>query len=313
MPKFPKLGNPALLVLAILLAAASYLFFQVLLSGKASSFTSEISAAFLGSLLTIIITAIMLNKQSDVDMRKDRNSQMLEKKITIYKELMEKLGEILGSGNITKGNVVEIQMLNQRLAFIAHEDVVRSFTEFAELFAEYFAKGGKINDAEKDELLNASGKMSVQMRKDLLSREEIADFNETAFTDLIMSNTRSLGTKKISFDDFLGQCSEKDKAYFRDLKKYFDEKHVGLEMGTVGLAIKDGNNKSVVWCFPSSAKRNKRIEILTNKMSEDGVRTVDNYFKEIGLSTPIPEGKKVTFETNELPIERFLELLHRIL
>src|SRR5450759_5025386 len=100
-------------------------------------------------------------------MRKDRNSILLEKKIDFYNTLMENLKEILckEDGIFTRNQMVAVQILNQKMAYIAGEKVVETFAKFAELFANA-VKDKKLSDSERDEILEALSEMSVKMRID---------------------------------------------------------------------------------------------------------------------------------------------------
>jgi ABC-type Fe3+-siderophore transport system permease subunit len=56
-----------LIVLGILLAAALYFVFRIFLTKTTFPYAYEIAAAFMGALVTVVITMILLNRQSEVE------------------------------------------------------------------------------------------------------------------------------------------------------------------------------------------------------------------------------------------------------
>jgi hypothetical protein len=187
--------NMILFLLAILLSLTSFLFFRFFLDQNqwVPPFATEIAAVLLGSILTVVITAILLNKQTETEMLKERNSILLAKKIEVYDQLMQEIEAILTSTEerIAAITVIKIQILNQKISFLASEDVLKGFHKFADTFSKA-AKDSKFTQDEMDDLIQAISELSIKIRYDLASEEERLDFDEKRLKDLIQRNTSTL-------------------------------------------------------------------------------------------------------------------------
>jgi len=296
-----------LLLLAIALTICAFELFRLLIAGEMPDYAKEISAAVLGGLLTIVITAIMLQKQSEVDMRKDRNAAMLTAKLDLYGGLMEELSEILSDEDITK-HIVAVQVLNQRLAVLGSKDVVEAFSTFAKGFAEA-ARDGKLNATEKDGLLEALGKMSIHMRVDILSGDELAEFSQVRgeFEKAVTSNVATLGTKAITQDGFLEACAGEERPYFQEMVSFLETENMAFEMGTKGMSVKSGEGKSVLWAFPTTAKRS--IELLRDGLPAAVAGEALAILTTNGIAQERLDKKRVAFRPAELPVDELKRLL----
>jgi hypothetical protein len=160
-----------LLAMAIGLAIASYLMFRTMITDQSPPYAVEIASALMGGLVTVVITAVLLQKQSEVEMRRERNARMLDAELAAYGTPMDKIEELLSrGGEVGRGQLVGMQMLHQRLTYTAGEEVVEAFRELADAFTRA-AVDRKVTDAEMNSLLEKAGVLGVAMRKDLLTEE----------------------------------------------------------------------------------------------------------------------------------------------
>ncbi len=306
-----KRSNILLMILSIILAVSAFFLFRILLSGKASQYTSEIAAAFVGSLLTAFITMMMLNKQSEMDMQKDRNAAILGNKLEVYGSLMESLRQMLCKGQITDEDVVTVQILNQRIAFIADEEVVATFQEFARRFASV-AKDGDLSVNERDGLLDIAGELSVKIRKDLLSGEELRDFQrrEPEFLRLVKTNVESLKTQSITQDGFMELCSPEEKQYFGEVLGNLQDRAIKYFMRTKGMTIQNADGNAVAWCFPTKATRS--IQILKDKLPQQKAGLVKEFLSARGIGEEKLTAATVSLKTTDLSASDFCDLLSQI-
>jgi len=56
----------------------------------------------LGTIITIMITAILLNKQTEVELKKEENIKFIELKTDIYIQLIDHLEQIFLDGDLDK-------------------------------------------------------------------------------------------------------------------------------------------------------------------------------------------------------------------
>ncbi|RMG78776.1 MAG: hypothetical protein D6707_09330 [Bacteroidetes bacterium] len=160
------------LVFASLLTVSTvfaYLTFRYILELKnLPGITYELTAAIIGVIFTVIITNILINNQTEAELRKEENIKFLDLKSKIYLELMDNLKEVMLKKKIEPDDIIAIRLLNQKLAFVASEDVIREFNNFSKTYAE-IAKDGNVNEQEIDSLFNQLTKLSVLIREDLFN------------------------------------------------------------------------------------------------------------------------------------------------
>ena len=156
------------LVLAVAVAAASaYLLFRTVLQESEHPITFELFAALIGVSITIVLTSILLNRQTTAELRKEENILFLNQKMKVYNELIDQLYDIISKKNILEEDMIEIRLLNQKLAFIASQEVLVSFNKFSRSFAT-LAKQDAMSDDDIDLLLLELSQMSIFIRQDLL-------------------------------------------------------------------------------------------------------------------------------------------------
>jgi hypothetical protein len=86
--------------------------FRPFLSGDEflSGYTGEIAAAFFGGIVTIIITALLLHKQTEVEMNKERNVRILDEKISAYNELISVVEKVLEESKMQRSDKLQLQL-----------------------------------------------------------------------------------------------------------------------------------------------------------------------------------------------------------
>lgn len=298
-----------LFLLSTALAFGSFFFFSVFLTQSTPPFAFEIAAAIMGSIITVIITMILLNKQSEAEMMKERTVKILEQKLKVYDGLIDQVKKVLIKGKVSDEDIVEIQILNQKLSFIACREVLKSFNDFANNFIAA-AADTVISSREKDELLELLGDLSIEIRKDLASPEEKQALlrMKDEIRQLVHNNIKSLSSKTTE-DDFLNQCNEEEKTYYKYLFKYMQDNAVVYRMGVKGFSIQNDSKASILNCFPTSAKRN--IEIMAKDMSEEKQIITLEFLQRNGKSivTPMDGKSRISFKTGQLEVPHLCDLI----
>lgn len=294
-----------LLLLAVPFTIAAYFVFRLLLSGKAPEYATEIAAAVFGGLLTAGVTMILLNEQTKVEMRKEHSTAILNAKLEVYNDLMGEVQGLLSKDSVEPGDVVTVQMLNQKLAAIGGIHVVGGFQAFNTKFAEV-TRDKKLSDDDKNQLLATVANMSVAMRLDLLSPDELRGFDRKAFEATIESNVKTLPTPKTTPDGFLDLCNEDEREYFSTLLSRLDECAMRYDMGIKGFSVWSGEGKSVLQCYPTQTKRRNQfvVEGLSGSVRQE---------IEQALKARLPgerfDKKNVAFSCAELGVEDLCGLL----
>ncbi|HHL22861.1 MAG TPA: hypothetical protein ENJ52_15220 [Aliiroseovarius sp.] len=185
------LENRTFLIFLILLTSAvSYLTFRYLY-GVAGDFpfTQEILLVFIGAVATVLITAVLLNQQTELELRKEGQVLLLDQKSATYSALIEHIGEIVEKGRMDEAELAELKVLNHKLAMIASADVIHQFREVLKRLDEAMADDA-ITGSEQARIMRAVARLTYFMRHDLLGRIEGEDDREV-LSD-ILANTDDL-------------------------------------------------------------------------------------------------------------------------
>lgn len=156
------------LIISIALAAGlAYLLFRTVLNQSEHPITFELFAALIGVSITILLTSILLKRQTGAELRKEENVMFLDLKMRIYTELIDQLQDIITKKRILEEDMIEIRLLNQKITFIGSEEVLLAFNSFSRLFAR-LALQESIDDDDVDSLLEELSELSVHIRNDLM-------------------------------------------------------------------------------------------------------------------------------------------------
>ncbi len=183
-------SRPVLIFLILLTSAVSYLTFRYLygISGD-FPFSQEILLVFIGAVATVLITAILINQQTELELRKEGQVLLLDQKSATYTALIEHIGEIVEKGSMDPAELGELRILNHKLAMIGSAAVIRKFNDVLDLLDEAM-RGETIEEATRTRLTRAVAILTHHMRRDLLGR--IEDEDDSAVLQDIVANTADL-------------------------------------------------------------------------------------------------------------------------
>lgn len=96
----------------LLMGAICFLVIFISEGQMPTVFTSSgivaILSAIIGVLLTVIVTNLLLNKQSESEEEKEKSVKVFEEKLKIYQQFLDKLQEVIKDDRITEGEVKEL-------------------------------------------------------------------------------------------------------------------------------------------------------------------------------------------------------------
>ncbi|MEO0333164.1 MAG: hypothetical protein AAF223_16015, partial [Bacteroidota bacterium] len=121
---------PLVIIIAVT-AASAYLLFRTVLQQSEHPITFELFAALIGVSITILLTSILLRRQTVAELRKEENVLFLNVKMKVYLELIDQLQDIMAKKNILEEDMIEIRLLNQKIAFISSQEVLEAFNNFS--------------------------------------------------------------------------------------------------------------------------------------------------------------------------------------
>lgn len=168
-------NRQVILLLYIVAMVAGYFAFR-LLYGVSDSFpfSQELLLVFLGAIATILITALLLNQQTELELRKEGQVLLLDQKSTTYMALIEHIGEIVEKGRLDPEGVAELRVLNHKLAMIGSADVIGQFSDVLRRLDDSTVDHA-ISDAEQAQIMQSVAVLTYHMRRDLLGRIEGED------------------------------------------------------------------------------------------------------------------------------------------
>lgn len=155
------------LLLTLLTVVGGYAYLRYAYKVTDSTpFTQEIVLIILGTIATVFITALLLNKQSAVEVEKEQNIKFLELKTKTYEKLLDLIEEMSTKKALTDEDINRLQYVTHRLAIFASASVLNEYDAFLKTLSELTSDGTFINDRQA--LNDALGKLTIQIRFDLL-------------------------------------------------------------------------------------------------------------------------------------------------
>lgn len=144
-----------------------FLFRWMYLAEDTLPFAQEMTLIFLGAVVTIILTAALLNRQTDLELRKEGRVIILQQQCDIYMACIEKVAEIVETARHDAKLIDELRVLNHKLAVVASAGVVSSFEQVLESLQSGFADG-TLSDEDGERVMNAVADLTIAMRSDVL-------------------------------------------------------------------------------------------------------------------------------------------------
>lgn len=193
-----KTKNILISIAGIVLGITTYFLFRELYNLNDNfPYSQEILAALIGTLITILITALLLNKQTEVEMLKEENLKILELKTNIYNELFNYIEDLFLKQEVTKQDIIKLKLINQKLSTIASIDVLKNFERFIDKF-NIVSEDKKIINEDVDELLEILSDLSNAIRYDLLEGKHVEKTSEKIEVyKQILRNTEKLEKNRI--------------------------------------------------------------------------------------------------------------------
>lgn len=144
-----------------------FVFRSMYLAEDTLPFAREMTLIFLGAVVTIILTAALLNRQTDLELRKEGRVIILQQQCDIYMACIEKVAEIVETARHDAKLIDELRVLNHKLAVVASAGVVSSFEQVLESLQSGFADG-TLSDGDGEGVMNAVADLTIAMRSDVL-------------------------------------------------------------------------------------------------------------------------------------------------
>ena len=176
-----------LLSLITLIAGYAYLRYAYTVTDH-FPFTQEIVLIILGTLATIFITSLLLNKQTEVEIGKEQNIRYLELKTTIYKLLLDLLEEMALLDNFTDKELIKLQFITHKLAVIASPEVLEEYQNLLQVIKTIADDKSFLGDISQ--LNNSLSALTLQIRKDILGNNPSLNYSDHKIKKMIKDNSK---------------------------------------------------------------------------------------------------------------------------
>lgn len=191
MEKWLK-SNVGLMLLSAVVFVGGYFFLR--LSYKMSDsmpFTQEIILIVLGTIATILITALLLNKQTSVELEKEQSVKFIDLKTETYQNLIDTLEEMVIKEDVTHKELTKLNFNSHRLAIFASPAVLKEYRNFLNVFDESIGSDRHVSTEDSTVISEALAKLTVYIRADLVGELDAqSEQSETQIKKQIMANIK---------------------------------------------------------------------------------------------------------------------------
>ncbi len=176
------------LLLSLITLIAGYAFLRYAFNVTDSMpFTQEIVLVILGTIATIFITALLLNKQTSVEIEKEQSIKFLDLKTTTYGKLFDILEEMSLVENFDNRNLINLQFVTHRLAIIASPDVLKEYKYLLKTISQVSQDNSFSGDSEV--LHKALAQLTIKIREDLTDQWSSSKYSTAQIAEMIEKNS----------------------------------------------------------------------------------------------------------------------------
>ena len=151
-------------------------------------FVQEIILVVLGTIVTIAITAALLNKQSEIELEKEQRVKIFDIKSDLYFELINFIESLIRKEEIDTKDLITLEFLTHKISILANPEVLKEYADFVKAIKST-SLDKKISALESDELSSKLAKLCGKIRYDLINKEQSS---ENEIQKLIDNNIKSL-------------------------------------------------------------------------------------------------------------------------
>jgi len=151
-------------------------------------FTQEIVLIILGTLATIFITSLLLNKQTTVEIQKEQSIRFLELKTNTYEKLFDLLENMSICDKIEEKDIINLQFITHRLAIISSADVLNEYKNFVTIMNQLLQDNSFSGDSQV--LHSAISKLTMKIRNDIINQETDKNYTTKDIEKIISFNSK---------------------------------------------------------------------------------------------------------------------------
>ncbi len=179
--------NIVYLLLSLLTLIVGYAFLRYAYRVTDSfPFTQEIVLIILGTVATIFITALLLNKQTSVEIEKEQSIRYLDLKTSTYQQLLDLIEEMSMLDQFTNRDIVRLHFITHKLSVIAAPEVIDEYQSFLRVIRNIGEDNSFAGDMR--ELHEALSNLTIMIRRDILGENKSIKYTESKITEMIRNN-----------------------------------------------------------------------------------------------------------------------------
>jgi hypothetical protein len=179
----------AYLVVAVVCGIGIYFMFRTMyMAEQPLPFAQEMTLVFLGGVVTIALTAALLNRQTELELRKEGRVIILQQQCAIYMACIEKVAKIVENIRHDAVLIDDLRVLNHQLAVVASEEVVVRFEAVLDALLSGFADGA-LSGADGEKVMQSVADLTTAMRSDVLQNTALTSTNAAS---AIRQNSRRM-------------------------------------------------------------------------------------------------------------------------
>jgi len=181
-----------------------YIFLRTAYAAAARiPFAQEFILVVLGTTATVLITAMLLNQQTAVEIEKEQSVKFIELKTRTYEELIARIEELSLMESFGERELTRLRFITHRLAIFASPEVLEEYHRFLETIGDRMRDGSIRQDA--DAIALALARLTVPIRADLVGEMDVsANRSHAAIRRLILENTEESNDLHIEPDQYRG-------------------------------------------------------------------------------------------------------------
>lgn len=172
----------ALGMLAVIIAVAFRLFSE-------ADLWFQMFSAILGVIITIIITNLLLNSQTNNDIERERNSEIFKEKLRIYQEFLQALYDVLKEEAVTPDEAMRLQFQTSYIAMHTSSEnilqISKNVSNIVKMYSQCPSENGKKIIQDRELLLRNLFSIVEIFRKELY--KDMKDFDRADIDKAIVN------------------------------------------------------------------------------------------------------------------------------
>jgi len=185
-------NNIVLMILSGIVFVGGYFFLRLgYHMADSMPFTQEILLIVLGTIATILITAMLLNKQTSVELEKEQSVKFIELKTQTYQNLIDTIEEIMLLDTVNESELTKLRFHTHRLAIFASPAVLKEYRNFLNVFNDKIAKDKDVSAEDADLVSDALAQLTIYIRADLVGELDAeGEHSKKQISQQIMANVK---------------------------------------------------------------------------------------------------------------------------